>query len=75
VNSLLEDPQLVVDDIVSALTDSYPPMWYFPGNQATYLFRHLTNMNGPVLDAVAFMTRANPIEPQPRPEVLAKLQA
>jgi hypothetical protein len=31
---LRQNPKLVVDAIVDALTDSHPPMWYFPGNAA-----------------------------------------
>jgi len=34
VNKLAEDPKLVVDAVVDALTDSHPPLWYFPGNAA-----------------------------------------
>ena len=33
-NVLCQDPVKVVNAIVDAATDKYPPMWYFPGNAA-----------------------------------------
>ena len=36
---LLEDPILVVDILVKAVTDEYVPMWLFPGIQANYFLR------------------------------------
>lgn len=71
--SVLEDPKLVVDAICSALTDKSPPMWYFPGLQAGFLFQHMTSPNN-----FLFMDRIWPyvpsIEPQPRPEVVKAMQ-
>lgn len=45
--SLLEDPNLVVDTLVKALTLEYVPMWMFPGIQANYFLRsiYITFMN------------------------------
>lgn len=34
---MMQDPLLVVDDIVSAATDSHPQMWYYPGQSAKIL--------------------------------------
>jgi NAD(P)-dependent dehydrogenase (short-subunit alcohol dehydrogenase family) len=57
VNQISEDPALVVDAIVDALTDSHPPQWYFPGNAAKVmrlaptfssgLWDFLQSFNGP----------------------------
>lgn len=34
---ILQDPSLVVDDVVNAVTDVSPQMWYYPGRAANIL--------------------------------------
>mmetsp|Transcript_19309 Transcript_19309/g.27748 ORF Transcript_19309/g.27748 Transcript_19309/m.27748 type:complete len:341 (-) Transcript_19309:66-1088(-) len=73
LHNMLEDPQIVVDAIVDALTDSYPPMWYFPGYQSQFFFRHFTNNTSSLLDALMYVFPH--IEPQPKKSVVEKMQA
>jgi NAD(P)-dependent dehydrogenase (short-subunit alcohol dehydrogenase family) len=37
MNKLSEDPVLVVNAIIAALTDTHPPLWYFPGKAAAIM--------------------------------------
>ena len=37
MNILLQDPQLVIDEIINAVLDNHPPMWYFPGKAAQFM--------------------------------------
>jgi len=55
MNKTSEDPVLVVDAIVAALTDSHPPMWYFPGRAAQVL-RIIPTMCSGVVDAMGLLS-------------------
>jgi NAD(P)-dependent dehydrogenase (short-subunit alcohol dehydrogenase family) len=67
---LLEDPKVVVNAIVDALTDVAPPMWYFPGYQPAVL-RQLTSVCGELLDLIGMQS----VGPQPKVEVVQSLQS
>jgi len=64
-----QDPKLVVDAIIDALTDTHPPMWYFPGYGAS-IMRLLPLMSSGVVDWFK-MTSSN-IVAKPKPEAFKK---
>lgn len=71
LDNFLEDPQLVVDAIVDGLTDSCPPMWYFPGIQAGFFFRHMTASTTGMMDLLSMVVK---VGPQPKDGMAKKLQ-
>lgn len=49
-----EDPSLVIDVLVEAITDKYPVMWYFPGFGSNLLrFALLSSAFSPSIDAIS----------------------
>lgn len=71
--SLLEDPNLVVDTLVKALTLEYVPMWMFPGIQANYFLRHNTSVTNGMMELLSLALPAS-LYPKPKKEVLKSLQ-
>jgi len=66
---ILENPKIVVNAIVDALTDVSPPMWYFPGYQPAAL-RQLTSVCGDLFDLMGMQG----VGPQPKADVIKELQ-
>ena len=68
----MEDPALVVDKIICALTEATPDMWYFPGWSAAIgrTFPMITS------DAARFFWKwgTTGLQHTPTPETLRKFQ-
>lgn len=64
-----ENPSLVVNALVSAVTDAAPPLWYCPG-LASGAMRH-ASVASPILDIIALITKP----PTPTPEALKKARS
>lgn len=73
IDGVKEDPRLVVAEIVDAMTDAAPAMWYFPGYQSLFM-RCMVNINGAGFDIMNSLV-AVPAPPQPQPEALSRFRS
>jgi len=73
IDSVKENPQLVIDEILDAMTDAAPCMWYFPGVQSLFM-RCCVNFNGASSDILNGWV-ALPAPPVPKPEAVKKHRA